>query len=177
METVEASTLVYLSPEEIYENLADLRQFEDYSKYVTDISREGDDQLSEYEITVSLWKIGYTARMEITDVEPPSRIDWKLVKSIDAHGYFEIEHVPEEAPEGKPDACRVTCHGEFDPDTVTAEALDLPKLIPVSKIIDKFGSKVEPAARIIIGRIISDMEGEERSVELTVHERPNPNAI
>jgi hypothetical protein len=177
VETVEASTLVYLSPEEIYDYLSDLRQFEDSSKYVTDINREGDDPLSLYEITVSWWKIGYTARVEITDVDPPNRIDWKLVKSVDAHGYFEIEHVPEEAPEGRPDACRVVVHGEFDPDTVTAEALDLPKLIPVSRIIDKVAPKAEPAARIIGGRIVSDMEGEKRSIELTVHERPDPDAI
>ena len=177
METVEASTLVYLSPEEIYEYLVDLRQFEDYSKYITDISREGDEPLSEYEITVSWWKIGYTARVEITDVEPPNRIDWKLVKSIDANGYIEIEHVPEEAPEGRPDACRVVFHGEFDPDTVTAESLDLPRVVPVSMLVNKVAPKAEPGARVIIGRIVSNMEGEKRSIDLTVHESPDPDAI
>jgi ribosome-associated toxin RatA of RatAB toxin-antitoxin module len=177
VETVEASTLVYLSPEEVYDFLVDFRHFEDYSKYVTDISREGDGTLSEYEITVSWWKIGYTARTGVTDVDPPDRIDWELVQSIDAHGYWRIEHVPDEAPDDQPDATRVLLHAEFDPETVTAQSLDLPRLIPVSKIVDKVAPKTRAAARIIIGRILADLEGEKRSIDLTVHESPDPDAI
>lgn len=173
METVEASTLVYLSPEEIYEFLVDFQQYGKYTKYVTDISREGDDSpTTEYDITFSWWKITYTARSEVTDVDPPNRIDWRLAKSLDAHGYWEVEHVPEEAPDGKSDACRVLFHVDFDPDSASAEALNLPKLVPLNRIIERVQPKIETVARTIIRRIVADLEGEERDIELTVHEAP-----
>ncbi|MFC6961452.1 SRPBCC family protein [Halocatena marina] len=82
METVEASTLVYLPPEEIYEFLVDFQQYGKYTKYVTNIDREGEDDAGAvYDITVSWWKIDYTARSKVTDVDPPNRIDWELPKA------------------------------------------------------------------------------------------------
>ncbi|UPM45110.1 type II toxin-antitoxin system RatA family toxin [Halocatena salina] len=173
METVEASTLVYVSPEEIYEFLVDFRQYESYTKYVSDIERQGDEDAGAvYDIPLSWWKVTYTARAEVTDVDRPSQIEWELAKGIDAHGRWEIEHVPEEAPEDKSDACRVRFYSEFDPDSADGDTLNLPSVIPVSRIIDRVKPKIQTAARVITRRMIADLEGEEREIDLKVHEAP-----
>lgn len=173
METVEASTLVYLSPEEIYEFLVDFQQYEKYSKYVTDIDRQGEEDAGAvYDIALSWWKITYTARAEVTDVDPPTRIDWELIKDVDAQGYWEIEHVPEEAPEGKSDASRVRCYAEFDLESADPEAFNLPRVVPLDRIIDRVKPKVGAFARIVVRRMIADLEGEEREIDLKVHKAP-----
>lgn len=173
VETVEASTLIYLSPEEVYESLVDFQQFDKYSKYVTDISRQGDGTPgTEYDITFSWWKITHTARSEVTDVDPPNRIDWELAKSLDAHGYWEVEHVPEEAPDGRPDASRVWFHVDFDPNSADEDSLNIPGFVPLDRIIDRVKPKIETVARRVIQRMVTDLEGEERSVELNVHKTP-----
>lgn len=173
METVEASTLVYQSPEEIYEFLVDFQRYEEYSKYVTNIDRQGEEDAGAvYDIDVSWWKITYTARAEVTDVDPPTRIDWEVVKDIDAHGYLEIEHVPDEAPDGESDATRVRCYAEFDLESADGEALNLPGFIPIDRIIDRVKPKAQTFARIVVQRMIADLEGEKREVDLKVHKTP-----
>lgn len=173
METVEASTLVYLSPEEVYEFLVDFQQYGKYTKYVTNIDRQGEEDAGAvYDITLSWWKIDYTARSKVTDVDRPSRIDWELAKGIDAHGYWEIEHVPEEAPEDEPDASRVRFYTEFDPESADGETLNLPKVVPLDRILDRVKPKIETAARIVVRRMVADLEGSEREIDLKVHKTP-----
>lgn len=173
METVEASTLVYLSPEEVYEFLVDFQQYEPYSEYVTNIDREGEaDAGAVYDITASWWKITYTGRVKVTDVDPPTRIDWEVTKDVDASGYFELEHVPEEAPEDKPDATRVRCHAAFDLESADEEAFNLPGFVPLDRIIDRVKPKLKTVAHVIIRRMIADLEGEKRDVPLNVHKTP-----
>ncbi|WP_330633464.1 SRPBCC family protein [Halocatena halophila] len=173
METVEASTLVYQSPEEIYDFLVDFQQYEDYSKYVTNIDRDGaDDAGAVYDITCSWWKIDYTAEVTVTDVDAPSRIDWEVSKDVDAHGHWEIEHVPEEAPDDEDDACRVHCFVEFDLESADAKALNLPGIIPIDKVIDKVKPKAATFGRIVATRMVADLEGEQRELDITVHETP-----
>ncbi|MFC7190994.1 hypothetical protein ACFQL7_14970 [Halocatena marina] len=92
-------------------------------------------------------------------------------KGVDAHGYWEIEHVPDEAPDDKPDACRVRCFAEFDPDTLDGDTLNLPGFVR-NKVIDKVKPKIETAARIVIRRMVADLEGEEREIDLKVHKTP-----
>lgn len=173
METVEASTLVYVSPEEIYEFLVDFQQYERYTKYVTDIERQGDEDAGAvYDIPLSWWKVTYTARAKVTDVDRPSQIEWELAKGIDAHGRWELEHVPEEAPSDKPDATRVRFFSEFDPKSADGDTLNLPSVVPLDRIISRVKPKIETAARIIAQRMVSDLEGEEREIDLKVHKTP-----
>lgn len=173
METVEASTLVYLSPEEVYDFLVDFQQYGKYTKYVTNIDRQGEEDAGAvYDVTLSWWKIDYTARSKVTDVDPPSRIDWELAKGIDAHGYWKIEHVPEEAPEDESDASRVRFYAEFDPESADGETLNLPKVVPVDRIIDRIKPKAKTFAHVMARRMIADLEGEKRDVSLEVHKTP-----
>lgn len=174
MDSVEVSTLIYLPPEEVYEFLVDFPRYADYSEHLEEVRRRGDGSPgTEYDLTFSWWKLSYTARSRVTDVDPPDRIDWEITKDIDASGAWIVEHVPEEAPPGKPDASRVRFTVQFRPGSADASMIDLPAFVSLGWVIDKVRPKIRSEAEEIVRRIVADLEGEERPVDIMVHERPS----
>jgi uncharacterized membrane protein len=174
VDTVKVSTLVYLPPEEVYEFLLDFPRYADYSKHLTGVERHGDGSPgTEYDITFSWWKLSYTTRSRVTDVTPPERIDWAIVKDIDARGAWIVDHVPEKAPEGDDDACRVSIYVEFNPDSADESAVDLPAFVSLGWVVDKVKPKILEEAERIVRRVVADLEGEKREVELVVHDSPD----
>lgn len=174
MDEVELSTVIYLPPEEVYDFLIDFPRYADYSKYLTDVRQHGDGSPgTEYDLRVEWWKLSYTARSEVTGVSPPDRIDWRLVKDIDARGHWRVEEVPEEAPEGYETASRIFLHIGFDPDSASSSALDLPAFVSLGWVIGKIKPKVLKEAERVVSRIVADLEGEPREVELDVHRTPD----
>jgi len=174
VDRVEVSTDVYLPPEEIYEFLVDFPGYADYSKYLKEVRRDGTgEEGTRYDLQFAWWKLNYTARSEVTDTDPPEQIDWRIVKDIDAGGYWQVEHRPEAAPPDRETASRVRFVVEFDPDSANAGALDLPALVSIGWVIDKIRPKVLEEAERVVERIVADLEGERRDVELRVHEEPS----
>ncbi|MFC7155273.1 type II toxin-antitoxin system RatA family toxin [Halomarina halobia] len=173
MDSVEVSTLVYLPPEEVYDFLVDFPRYADYSKHLTEVRRHGDGSPgTEYDLTFAWWKLTYTARSRVTGVDPPERIDWEVVKDIDARGHWAVEHVPEEAPEGKDDASRVRFFVEFASGSVDRSAISLPLFVSLDWVVEKVKPKIMEEAERVVRRIVADLEGEERPVELVVHDGP-----
>lgn len=174
MDTVKVSTLVYLPPEEVYDFLVDFPGYAKYSEHITDVRQSGDGGPgTEYAITFSWWKLDYTTRSRVTDVTPPERIDWTIVKDIDARGAWIVDHVPEKAPEGRADACRVSIYVEFNPDSADKSAISLPAFVSFGWVVDKVKPKVEEEAERIVRRVVADLEGQDRPVELVVHDSPD----
>lgn len=174
VDTVKVSTLVYLPPEEVYDFLVDFPGYAKYSEYLTDVRAHGDGSPgTEYELTFSWWKLNYTTRSRVTDVTPPERIDWAIVKDIDAQGAWIVDHVPEKAPEGKDDACRVSIYVEFRPDSADKSALNLPTFVSFGWVVDKVKPKIKEEAERVVRRIVADLEGEDRPVELVIHDSPD----
>ncbi|GAA0680850.1 SRPBCC family protein [Natronoarchaeum mannanilyticum] len=168
------STDVYLPPEEIYEFLEDFPGYADYSKYLKEVRSDGTgEEGTRYDLEFAWWKLNYTARSEVTDTDPPERIDWRIVKDVDAGGYWQVEPRPEAAPPDRETASRVRFVVEFDPDSANAGALDLPALVSIGWVIDKIRPKVLEEAERVVERIVADLEGERRDVELRVHEQPS----
>lgn len=166
MDVVEVTTVVYLPPEETYEFLADFPRYSSYSKHLTEVRQHGDgDPGTEYELVFSWWKLNYTARSRVTDVDPPERIDWRVTKDVDAHGYWGLEAV--EPPEGRDHATEVTLHVTYDADTADPD-LSLPRFVPLSRVIEKVKPKVEREAERVVRRIVDDLEGQPREVDLEV---------
>lgn len=209
MNAVEVSTLVYAPQEAIYEFLLDFTGYGKYSAYIDGIERTGDGGPgTRYAITVSWWKLEYTANSEVTETSPPTRIDWRLVGGISAHGHWRIESVADdghrsdgETParggtdgngrdhsgaeengtdgnragggQGAGDGHRVVLHIEYDPSSVSGADLSLPAFVPLDAVVDRVAPHVQSEAESIVEDVVAELEGERRSVELTVHQGPD----
>ena len=174
VDAVEVSTVVYLPPEEIYDFLIDFPRYADYSKYLTDVSRDGDGSPgTEYDLRFEWWKLAYTARSRVTGTTPPTRIDWAITKDVAAKGYWYVESVPEEAPPERETASRVGLRVTFDADSVNESAIDLPRLVSLGWVVKKVIPLIEDEAERVVSRIVADLEGERREVELTIHDAPD----
>lgn len=172
-DAVEVSTVVYLPPEDVYEFLVDFPRYADYSKYLTEVRRRGDGTPgTEYDLVFEWWKLRYTARSRVESVDPPNRIDWRIVKDIDAAGYWALEEVPDEVPPDRDTATRVVFRVDFHPDSVDSNAIKLPMFVSLSWVIEKVKPKIETEAQRVVRRIVADLEGEPRAVELEIHSTP-----
>ncbi len=174
MDRVEVSTIVYLPPEKLYEFLVEFPRYTKYSDYLRGIERHGDGSPgTRYDITFAWWKLTYTARSEVTAVEPPTRIDWQLTKDIDAQGSWEIDPAPEAKPDGEDHASRVRLVIEFAPESADEGALELPRFVSFDWLVGKVRAKVKAEAEAVVERIVRDLEGQRREVELEIHETPD----
>jgi uncharacterized membrane protein len=174
VDRVEVSTVVYLPPEEVYEFLLDFPGYADYSKYLREVRQRGEGGPgTRYALHFAWWKLTYTARSEVTEVEQPTVIHWELVSGLDAGGRWVVEHEPDLAPEDRKTASRVRFVAEFDPESADSNMVDIPKLVSVGWVLKKVKPLVLEEAERIVERIVADIEGESREIELTIHETPS----
>ena len=174
VDTVEVSTVVYVSPEEAYEFLVDFPRYAKYSKYLKEITRDGDGTPgTSYDLTFAWWKLSYTARSEVTALDRPTRIDWRLIKDIDAWGHWRVETDPETVPEETSPASRVVLRIEFEPDSADSSAITLPSFVSLDWVISKVKPKIKAEAERVVERIVADLEGQHREVTLEIHEAPD----
>jgi uncharacterized membrane protein len=174
VDEVEVSTVVYLPPAEVYEFLVDFPRYARYSKYLTEVRADGDGEPgTRYALTFSWWKLEYTAHSEVTDTDPPTQIDWELVRDLEAKGYWRVEEVSDAAPEDVETASRVTLRVEFDPSTASVGRLKIPSFVSLSWVIDKVKPLIQEEAERVVERIVADLEGRSRDVELTIHTTPD----
>jgi uncharacterized membrane protein len=171
VQRLELSTDVYLPPEEVYQFLLDFPRYARYSQYLDRVEQYGDgDPGTEYDLVFSWWKLSYTARSAVTDVEPPYRIDWQIVKDIDASGHWRIEPAPD-TDDAEP-CCEVFFVVEFDRSSASSDALTLPSFVSFDAILDRVIPKLQNEGRRVVERVVADLEGQQREVELRVHETP-----
>ncbi len=174
VDSVDVSTVVYVSPAEVYEFLMDFPGYARYSKYLTDVEQRGDGTPgTQYALRFAWWKLSYTARSEVVAVDPPDQIDWKITKDLDATGRWRITSLPEERPEGEDHATEVRLTVNFDPGSASSSALDLPRLVSMDWVIEKVTPLIQEEAERVVERIVADLEGRRRDVELTIHTSPD----
>ena len=185
MDELVVRTTVYAAPADVYEFLLDFPRYDRYSEYLDRVERlRGDGGPgTEYALRFAWWKLGYTARSEVTDVEAPTRIDWRVTKDIDAHGCCRIEpttvdpetadatiKLPDDAdPDAAAiDACEVSLEIRFDPDSASADAVDLPPLASFDWVLKKAIPLIKEEAERVVERAVADLEGSGRPVSLDV---------
>jgi len=174
VDEVEVSTVVYVPPAEAYDFLVDFPRYADYSKYLEEVRRDGDGSPgTRYALRFAWWKLTYTAQTRVVSADPPNKLDWRVTKDIDADGYWSVADVSEEAPEGVDAASEVTLRIEYDPDSVTAGSIDLPRFVSLSWVVEKVTPLIQNEAERVVERIVTDLEGEHRDVELTIHTKPD----
>ncbi|MFC4356793.1 SRPBCC family protein [Halobium salinum] len=177
MDEIVVSTVVYLPPDEVYEFLIDFPRYAKYSKHLTEVTQDGDGTPgTEYGLHLAWWKLTYTARSRVTEVEPPTRIDWRIVKDIDAHGRWrvaELDQLPADAPDDAETGSRVFLEVVFDPHSADEGALDLPRFVSFDWVLKKVKPVVVKEAERVVRRIVRDLEGRDREVHLELREEPD----
>jgi uncharacterized membrane protein len=162
-----ASTVAYLPPEEAYEFLLDFPGYANYSKHLRAVDQRGDGGPgTRYRLRFAWWKLTYTAHSRVTEVRAPERIDWEVTKDLHAEGRWEIE--PVEPPAGEDHATEVRFVVEYEPDTVHAGILDLPALVSMDWVVGKVMNLIREEGERVVERIVADLEGESRPVEVDV---------
>ena len=173
MDRVEVSTVVHVPPSDAYEFLIDFPGYADYSEHLTRVDRRGDGGPgTNYDIHLQWWKLNYVVRSEVTDLDPPDRIEWRIVEDLRAHGAWVVESAPEAAPDDVEEASRVRLVIEFDADSASSDMLDLPRFVSLGWVVDKVRPLVLSEAERVVKRIVEDLEGQRREVDLTLHESP-----
>lgn len=169
MDRVEVSTAVYVPPDEIFEFLLDFPGYARYSEYLREVRQRGDGGSgTEYALTFSWWKLSYTADTEVVDVAAPERIDWRLRDDMDASGHWLVEPAPAAAPDDRETASRVTLVVEYDVDSAGPGLIDLPRFVSLDAVVEKAKPLVEKEARRVVERIVADLEGQRREVDLDI---------
>lgn len=167
MDSLIVSTEIHVPPEDVYDFLMDFEGYAHYSEYVKDVYSQGDGGVgTQYGITLSWWKLTYTARSRVTDIDEPNSIEWEVIKDLDANGDWNLEPIQDG------ESTRVTLEITFYPSTANAAALKIPKLVPMGKVIDKARGFVVEESERVLRRVVHDLEGERRPVSLTIHETP-----
>lgn len=167
MDRLVVSTDVYADPEAVCEFLLEFPRYERYTEYLDSVERTAGDggAGSRYAMRFSWWKLAYTARSEVTEVDPPRRIDWRVTKDIDAHGAWRIDPLdtlPADAPADSASnrTSNVTSH--------PASAVSLPAMVSFGWVLDRVKPLVREEAERVVKRAVRDLEGRERSVRLDV---------
>jgi uncharacterized membrane protein len=173
MERLIVETVVYRPVEEVYEFLLDFPQYgrySDYLKTVGELDAAADEQ-ARYALRFAWWKLQYTARSVVTETVPNEQIGWRLLNDLDASGQWLVEgrdELPGEAPEWADTATAVRFEVQWNPHSVNSGALNLPRLVSLDWVIDKVKPVIDREAQRVVQRAVTDLEGRERAVEITV---------
>ena len=175
MDRIEVTTVVHLPPEEVFEFLLSFQRYAEYSEYLTSVRQYGDGGAgTEYALRFEWWKIRYTARSKVTEVERPKRVEWRLIKDLDASGRWLVEPLetddgdePASEADGDP-RTRVTFVVEYAPGSADEGMVDLPRFVSLGWVVDRLKPVIQDEAELVVQRIVADLEGEERDVELRI---------
>ena len=173
MDTIVVSTVVYEEPAAIYEVLIDFPRYSKYSEHLTAVRRlRGDGGVgTRYALDFAWWKLTYTARSEVVDVDPPEMIDWRVIKDISANGHWQVtkrDELPDTAPDDVTVGCDVSLRIDFDPDSADSSAVSLPSLVSMGWVLKKVIPLIRDEAEQVVQRAVTDVEGRRRDVEFSV---------
>jgi uncharacterized membrane protein len=167
VERVEVTTVVYADVDVVYDFLLDFPGYAAYSEHLRRVRQRGDGNPgTEYALEFAWWKIEYTANSKVTGVDRPRQIDWRITKDIDATGHWRVTET--DPPAGESTATRVEFAVEYDPDSARVGSIDVPRFVSLSWIVEKVKPKIEAEATRIVERVVEDLEGSAREVELSV---------
>lgn len=174
MERLKLSTLVYAPPQDVYDVLIDFESYPKYTQYVNNVKRRGDGgEGTEFGISFGWWKIAYTAWSEVTGLDEPNVIEWRLTKDIDADGSWQIEDVTDEAEADVEAVTRVTIDVQFQVSKSGSKILELPRFVSFGWVVDRVKPLIFKEARSVLENLVYELEGEKRAPVLTIHETPS----
>ncbi|MCU4926805.1 SRPBCC family protein [Halobacteria archaeon AArc-dxtr1] len=173
MDRILLSTVAYRSPEEVFPYVRSFGDYPRYTEHLTDVQVSGDGGVgSVYDLRLAWWKLSYTARSEVVDVSAPNSLAWRLLNDLDARGEWRVEEEPGAAPPDEETASRIYFEATYDPHSADEGAISLPRFVSLDWVIGKVEPRLLSEAEEVVERLVADVEGEAREVELTVHELP-----
>lgn len=173
MDRILLSTLAHRSPEEVFPYVRSFTNYPRYTDHLKSVRVDGDGDVgSVYDLELAWWKLSYTARSEVTGITAPESLEWRLVNDLDARGEWRVEPEPESAPEGEETASRIYFEAVYDPYSADENAISLPRFVSLDWVIRKVEPKLLSEAESVVERLVADIEGRRRDVELTIHEMP-----
>lgn len=166
MDELIARTTVAVPPSEAFDFLRDFPGYAAYSEYLERVDQSGDGGVGTvYAIHLSWWRIEYVAHTEVTAIEPPNRLEWTVTADLDAHGAWIVE------PVKNGDESQVTLEIRYDTDSASVDGIDIPWFVSVGWIVRRVTPLLEGEATAVVERIVADLEGEPREVELSITHR------
>ncbi|MDQ2049847.1 SRPBCC family protein [Natronolimnohabitans sp. A-GB9] len=173
MDRILLSTLAYRPPEEVFPYVRSFTDYPRYTEHLEEVRANGNGTVgSVYDLRLQWWKLGYTARSEVTEITPPTSIQWRLRNEIDARGEWRVEPEPDSAPAGAETASRIFFEAAYDPHSADEDALSLPRFVSLDWVVSKVEPKILDEAEEVVQRLVTDIEGQRRDVELRVHQMP-----
>ncbi|WP_246999176.1 SRPBCC family protein [Halosolutus gelatinilyticus] len=173
MDRILLSTLAYRSPEEVFPYVRSFTDYPRYTDHLKEVRVHGNGGVgSVYDLVLAWWKLSYTARSKVTAISEPHSLQWELTNEIDARGEWRVEAEPESAPDGEETASRIYFEAIYDPHSANEDALSLPRFVSLDWVVRKVKPRLLGEARTVVERLVRDIEGQRREVELTVHEMP-----
>jgi len=167
------STVAYRTPAEIFPTVRSFTDYPRYADHLESVRRHGDGGVGTcYDLTFSWWKLRYTARSRVTAIEEPTALSWQLTKDVDARGEWRIEAEPEAAPAGVETASRIYFEAVYDPYSANRGAISIPRFVSLEWVIERIKPRLLEEAERVVQRLVADIEGERRDVELVVHKSP-----
>ena len=173
MNRILLSTVVHRAPEEVFPYVVSFCDYPRYTEHLESVTKhETDREETVYDLRLAWWKLTYTARSAVIAVEEPRSLEWELIKDINARGEWRVESEPESAPAGVETVSRIYFEAVYDPHSADRGAISLPRFVSLDWVIAKVEPRLLREAERVVERLVADIEGEARDVELTVHEMP-----
>lgn len=173
MDRILLSTVAYRPPEEVFPYVRSFTDYPRYTDHLEEVRVHGNGGVdSVYDLRLTWWKLSYTARSKVTSITAPESLEWELLNEIDARGEWRVESEPEAAPEGVETASRIYFEAVYDPHSADKSAISLPRFVSFDWVIRKVEPRLLGEAESVVERLVADIEGESRDVELTIHEMP-----
>ncbi|MGQ3412022.1 SRPBCC family protein [Natrinema sp. LN54] len=173
MDRILLSTLAHRSPEEVFPYVRSFTDYPRYTDHLKEVRVNGNGGVgSVYDLELAWWKLSYTARSRVTEISAPESLTWELVNDLDARGEWRVEPEPESAPAHAETASRIYFEARYDPHSANEDAISLPRFVSLDWVVKKVEPKLLGEARSVVERLVADIEGRPRDVELTVHEMP-----
>lgn len=163
MHAVDVTRPVDRAPNSVFDYLLDFPAYGDYARPFSEITRMtgGPSAGAEgvrYEVTAGWKGINGTVGTEVTAIERPERIAWRVTDNDVARGAWHV--LPGTAATSAERATRIELSIRFDPAAIGDTVDSLPGVVPLEAVLGRLQPTIEAEAERVLERIVADLEAE-----------------
>jgi hypothetical protein len=172
VDAIEASTELYAPQRRVYEFIQGYEGASEYSPHLEGVEQQGDGGPGTvYDITLSWWKLSWTSRSRVTAADPDERIAWRTTEDVRAKGYWTMDELgASDLPDGRNVGTRLGLRIEFDPTSIRGHSVT--RVLPLGRLLERVRPVVVRECLALLEGVATELEGEPREVDYTVHRMP-----